>query len=151
MRAPGRDIRLVIIGRRGWASKEEIAEIGRLQHDGTVFWPGYVTNDQRDELYAGAAALLMPSVYEGFGMPLIEAMAAGLPCLCSAIPVFKEVAGEEALLLDPTHLEDWSAALDRLLNDPSLAARLRDSGLARAAAFTKDRTAREFVRALEQV
>ena len=84
-------------------------------------------------------------------MPLIEAMAAGVPCLCAAIPVFQEVAGEAALMLDPSRLEDWAAGLDRLLNEPALAAGLRDSGLRRAADFTKDRTAQEFMRALDQV
>jgi glycosyltransferase involved in cell wall biosynthesis len=151
LRERGRDLRLVVVGRRGWVSSEEFAAIKQLETSGSVEWPGYVTDDERDALYVGATALLLPSVYEGFGLPLIEAMAAGVPCLCSSIPVFREVAGDAALSLDPGRPEDWVDALDDLLDKPELAAKLREAGLARAAAYSREMTAEAFAVALSQL
>ena len=150
LRERGRDLRLVVVGRRGWASDQEVARLRELEKTGTVVWPGYVTDEQRDGLYAEASALLLPSVYEGFGMPLVEAMAAGVPCCCSSIPVFEEVAGDAALRLDPTQPDRWVEALDELLSSPTLSSRLRLAGLARAATFTRERTAQAFACALDQ-
>jgi len=150
LRAKGRNLRLVVVGRRGWVSDQEVAALRELEAQGTVTWPGYVTDEQRDALYAGAAALLLPSVYEGFGMPLVEAMAAGVPCVCSSIPVFDEVAGDAAIRLNPAKPDDWVAALDELLADPELAAKLKDAGLLRAAAYSLERTGRAFAQALAQ-
>jgi alpha-1,3-rhamnosyl/mannosyltransferase len=150
LRENGRDLRLAILGRRGWASESEIAGINDLQERGAVVWPGYVTDEERDVMYGRASALLMPSVYEGFGMPLIEAMAAGIPCLCSDIPVFEEVAGGAAILLDPSRPDDWVDAIGELLDRPELAGKLREAGLAQAATYSRQRTAEAFALALGQ-
>jgi glycosyltransferase involved in cell wall biosynthesis len=150
LRERGRNLRLVLVGRRGWASDEEVAQLRDMERQGIVAWPGYVSDEQRDALYAGASALLLPSVYEGFGMPLVEAMAAGVPCCCSSIPVFDEVAGGAALSLDPARSDDWAEAIEGLLSDPGEAVALKTAGFARAATFSPEKTARAFALALAQ-
>ncbi len=150
LRTRGHDLQLVIVGSRGWARKSEIEEIQAAQAAGIAVWPGYVSDDERDALYASATALLLPSVYEGFGMPMIEAMAAGLPCVCSGIPVFDEVSGGAALSADPRNPAEWADCVDELMAKPGLAAKLRADGLDRAAFFTRERTALAFRDALLQ-
>ena len=103
---------------------------------------GAVSESTLRSLYRGAAALVYPSRYEGFGLPLVEAMASGTPVLASRAASIPEVVGESGMLLDPDDSRRWADAIVHVITDPVLRARLRDDGLARAAMFTWERTAR---------
>jgi alpha-1,3-rhamnosyl/mannosyltransferase len=93
------------------------------------------------QLYAGAAAFVYPSRYEGFGLPLLEAMAAGTPVVAARAASIPEVVGEAGILVDPDSEEEFAQALDRVLTDEELARRLREAGRRRAQSFSWERTA----------
>src|SRR6185295_12536495 len=103
---------------------------------------GSVSEDRVHALYRGALALVYPSLYEGFGLPLVEAMASGTPVLASHQASIPEVLGGAGLLLDPGDVSAWREALIRLVHDEALRNDLRARGLARSATFTWQRTAR---------
>jgi len=103
---------------------------------------GAVSESTLRSLYHGAAALVYPSRYEGFGLPLVEAMASGTPVLASRAASIPEVVGESGVLLDPDDHRRWAEAIVHVITDPVLRARLRHDGLARAAMFTWEKTAR---------
>lgn len=102
---------------------------------------GRVTNEELAALYASATVLAFPSLTEGFGLPPLEAMSMGCPVVASTGGAVPEVCGEAALYADPRKPEDWVAAVDKVLSDPELEARLSAAGRARAAEFTWDRSA----------
>jgi alpha-1,3-rhamnosyl/mannosyltransferase len=103
---------------------------------------GPVDEDRLHALYRGATALVYPSRYEGFGLPLVEAMASGTPVLASRAASIPEVVGDAALLLDADDTTGWMDAIIRVVNDEALRARMAAAGTARAATFTWTRTAR---------
>jgi glycosyltransferase involved in cell wall biosynthesis len=102
---------------------------------------GWVSRQELAELYRRAYACVYPSTFEGFGLPVLEAMAAGVPTACSDIEPLASLAGEAALQFDPTDDEALLAALERLISDEDLRARLAREGPRRAADFSWDRTA----------
>jgi alpha-1,3-rhamnosyl/mannosyltransferase len=137
---------LALVGPTGWdaqpllaAADADPAGIRRL---------GFVPDDDLAALYAGCDAFAYPSLYEGFGLPVLEAMAAGAPVLTSDVSGLPEVAGDAAVLVDPLEVAAIAAGLTRLLTDPALRADLARRGRARAAAFSWERTARETLDAL---
>ena len=113
---------------------------------------GWIDDAQLEGLYAAATCLVFPSLAEGFGLPILEAMARGLPVACSSVSALPEVAGDAALLFDPYTIEAIAGAIAALLDDAALRARLAERGRARAATFTWERaaagTAASYVRAL---
>jgi glycosyltransferase involved in cell wall biosynthesis len=106
-----------------------------------VVLTGYVSEPQKVALLTGAAALVYPSLYEGFGLPVLEAMACGTPVLTSNVSALPEVAGDAALLVDPRDTDAVAAGMQRLLEDEALGRRLADAGLIRAARFRWQETA----------
>ena len=107
-----------------------------------VEWSGYVDGPRLLEAYRQACVFVLPSLYEGFGLPVLEAMACGTPVVCSRVSSLPEVAGDAALLVDPRDPEAISSALIRVLTEPVLAARLRAAGIERARLFSWNQAAR---------
>ena len=132
---------LVLAGPMGWDARSLLSEIAR-PGPGTVTFTGWVRPEALDALYRGADAFVYPSLYEGFGLPVLEAMARGRPCVVSSTSSLPEVAGDAAVLVDPRSEADLAAALERVVSDAYLAARLAEAGRARAGEFSWDRTAR---------
>jgi glycosyltransferase involved in cell wall biosynthesis len=113
-----------------------------LRVAGDVRFLGWSAAEELEGLWAIADAFVYPSLYEGFGLPVLEAMARGVPVACSNTSSLPEVAGDAALLFDPRDERQIAAAMQRLLNEPELTRRLREAGLRRAAQYTWERTAK---------
>jgi glycosyltransferase involved in cell wall biosynthesis len=120
----------------------ELRELARrLGVEDAISWPAWVTGEELEGLYAAASCLVFPSLYEGFGLPVLEAMARGVPVATSGRASLREVAGEAALLFDPEDVDAIRAAIERLVYDEPERRRLAEAGRARAATFTWERTA----------
>jgi alpha-1,3-rhamnosyl/mannosyltransferase len=134
---------LVLVGGPGWMDEALARSLEVGVSEGWLHRPGYVSGAELAALYRAASLLAAPSLYEGFGLPLLEALAAGTPVVASDLPVFREVAGDAALYAPPGRPDRWAEQIARLLADPALAARLAEGGRERAAAFRWERAAEE--------
>jgi len=127
---------LLLVGNRGWHDADVLASIERLGLRGAVRVLGYAPNDDLVALYNLAEALAFPSLYEGFGLPVVEAMACGTPVVTSPNGSLGEIVGQAAELVDPTQVEGIAAGLRRVLSDRQRHAELQAAGLRRAAEFS---------------
>ena len=143
-----REWRLTITGMRGFFADALDALIAELGLKDSVTLTGWIPKEELLGLYARAHAFVYPSTFEGFGMPVLEAMAAGIPVACSDIPPLREVAGEAALFFDPRNEDAIAMALDRIVIDEPLRARLGHAGPERARHFSWEKAARETLLAL---
>ncbi len=140
--------KLVLAGLRGFRTPEIEALIAELGVGERVTIPGWLPRAELMQLYARARAFVYPSTFEGFGMPILEAMAAGIPVACSDIPPLREVAGEAALFFDPLDEAALGEALDRITSDQELRKTLAQAGPEQARPFTWRRTAERTLQAL---
>jgi glycosyltransferase involved in cell wall biosynthesis len=149
VRLPGDAPALVLAGAKGWYFERIAAVIAKRGLGKRVLLPGYVADDDVPALLTGATALVYPSLYEGFGLPALEAMACGTPVLAADTSSLPEVVGEAGLLVDPLDVDAIATAMQRLLTDGALRAALSRQGRARAKRFSWDRCARETLAVLE--
>ncbi len=141
---------LVIAGGKGWLYQDILDEVGRWGLSGRVRFPGFVDDRDLPALYSAAAVLAYPSLYEGFGLPVLEAMACGTPVITSNVSSLPEVAGEAALMVSPTDVAALREALQRVLTDATLRATMVERGLAQARRFTWEGAARQLHQVLER-
>ena len=138
-----RDTKLVLVGGKGWLYDELFARVEALGMSGNVIFAGYVANKDLPLWYSAATTFAYPSLYEGFGMPVLEAQACGTPVLTSTASSLPEAAGDGALMVDANDVDAIAAGLSRMLSEETLRRELRERGLAHASQFTWEQTARE--------
>lgn len=136
LRRFGMPHRLVVAGKRGWLEEPVFAEVDRLGLGDRVAFMDFVPDRLLPALYNHSALLVQPSFYEGFGIPLLEAMACGTPAVISNRPSLPEIAGGAAVEVEPCDIAALAGTIRELLGDPVRLQRLRDAGLRRAQAFS---------------
>jgi len=141
---------LVLAGKRGWLCESLYGQVRRLNLEGRVRLPGYVPDAHKAALLSGALAFVFPSLYEGFGLPVLEAQACGCPVLTSTTSSLPEVAGDAALLVDPEDTAALRAALRRIVTDRALRRRLVERGLANVGRFSWTASARSVLALIER-
>jgi len=142
------DVRLVIVGKQGWLYEQILALARSLEVAERVVFTGYAPAEDLPALLSGALAYVLPSWYEGFGLPVLEAMACDTPVICSNVSSLPEVAGDAALLFDPADVRALTRALDQVCSDQQLRLRMIERGRRQAQAFSWQRCAQQVLGAL---
>ncbi|MBI4994380.1 glycosyltransferase family 4 protein [Candidatus Peregrinibacteria bacterium] len=132
---------LVIIGGRGWKSAKLQKKINENKKN--IIWITHCPPEDLIAFYKSAKIFVFPSIYEGFGLPPLEAMAAGCPVICSNASSLKEVCGDAAILINPAHPQELKNAIEKLWNDENLQNSLREKGLTQAKKFSWQKTAKK--------
>ena len=141
---------LVLAGKRGWLDNETRRAAQRQDMSAGIRFTGYVADEHLNALYSAATCFVYPSYFEGFGLPILEAMKCGTPVIAGNRTSIPEVAGQAALLFDPFDVQSLVEALKRVLNDPQYRAMLSAKGLQRASEFSWQTTARLTLAAYEK-
>ncbi|HXX70216.1 MAG TPA: glycosyltransferase family 1 protein, partial [Polyangiaceae bacterium] len=138
-RAQGRQ--LVVVGGRGWRDRQLVRELKARTADQRVRWLGYVNEPDLVALYSGADLFVLASTLEGFGLPVLEALACGTPVVASDVSALREVGGDVARFVPPGNVAAFAGAIEDALHDPQCAIAARDAGPVRASHFSWTRTA----------
>jgi alpha-1,3-rhamnosyl/mannosyltransferase len=136
---------LVLVGMNGWHTSELEQQIAPLVRAGEVRQIGYLPREELASVIAGALTLIYPSIYEGFGLPPLEAMACGVPVIAAEVSSLPEVVSDTGLLINPHDDEAVAQAIQRLVTDHDFRRHLSQKALARSAEFTWDKCARQTV------
>jgi len=147
---PSLEHQLVLVGTKLWLHESIFEVIRNLDLESHVKWLGYVPFEDLPALLNGAELFAFPSLYEGFGLPHLEAMSCGTPVICSRASSLPEVVGDAGLMFDPYRVKDIAEAMHRTLTDSQLRLSLREKGLKRSHMFSWDKTARATLAAYEE-
>jgi glycosyltransferase involved in cell wall biosynthesis len=148
------DAKLVLAGGLGWLTDEIFNAVKLAGVEDRVIWPGFIAPAEKTLWYSAATAFVYPSIYEGFGLPPLEAMACGTPVIVSNAASLPEVMGDAGISIDPQDVKGWAAAMTRVWGAETYRAELANRGLAQAKKFRWIETARattsSYRRALEK-
>ena len=129
-------MKLVIAGGKGWLYEKIFARVEELGLEDEIIFPGFVADEDLPALYNLAELFVFPSLYEGFGLPPLEAMACGTPVVTSDRPSLPEVVGEAGLMVEATDSQELAEAMEQVLRDEDLSREMREKGLRQAEKFT---------------
>ena len=145
------DIPLVLTGWQGWGEKQWLDRIKNARFKNPIYFTGHIPDRDLQAIYTGAMALIYPSIYEGFGLPIIEAMACGCPVICSNTASMPEVAGNAAILIDPSKSDDLAQAIESILYDTELRNSFAIKGVMQASHFSWKDTAQKTLALFKEV
>lgn len=146
-----KDYKLVITGKMGWYYDDLFKQVERLGLEKRVIFTGYINNKDKNALYNGAEIFTFPSIYEGFGFTVLEAMTCGIPVISSNASSLPEVVGDGGILLSPSDELSWTRHIKEILTNKVLRRRLVQKGLKQSAKFSWERTARETIAVYEDL
>lgn len=136
LKTAGIEHKLVIAGKLGWNYKAVFAAISQLAVNNDIIFTDYILDKDMPLIYNGASVFVYPSLYEGFGIPVIEAMACGIPVITSNVSSLPEVAGKAAILVDPNNADEIASSIAKVINNPFLAQKMSLDGIKRAELFS---------------
>ena len=142
---------LVIAGGKGWHYQEIFAEVNQHRLQERVRFPGFIDDDDLPGLYSAAALFVYPSLYEGFGLPVLEAMACGTPVIASNTSALPEVVGKAGLLVNPLAVEAMAGAMAKVLNNADLSQKLSQAGLKQASKFSWTNMAEKLIKLYKKI
>jgi len=143
------EYQLVLAGFKGWENREIMDLIEQNREN--IHYLGYISDEELAKVYNLASLFVYPSFYEGFGLPVLEAMACGTPVLCSNVTSLPEVGGDAVVYCDPSHSEDIQDKITLVVTDEELQKSMRQKGILRAKQFTWEKSAREHIRVFKEV
>jgi glycosyltransferase involved in cell wall biosynthesis len=149
LRRQGEDVRLVVVGQRGWLYHDFLASLERFEPRHAVILPGFVPDEDLPTVYSGATMTVLASLYEGFGLPILESMACGTPVVSSWTSSLPELGGDAVCYFDPQNVEEMATVIQKVWCDAGLRQKMRQQGFVQAARFSWDRTAEETMRVYE--
>ncbi|MFL5733693.1 MAG: glycosyltransferase family 4 protein [Chloroflexia bacterium] len=144
------DVKLAVVGKAQWKESEIYRRVTELQIEDRVVFTGYMDDEDLALLYQGSLGLVYPSIYEGFGLPILEAMACGAPVICSNTSSMPEVAGDAAILVDPLNVGEIAEAIASVVQSSAVREQLRERGRRQAALFSWENTARQTLEVYER-
>jgi len=142
---------LILAGPKSWLYEEDFRLIESLGIKDRIIMPGYIPDEDLSYLYNGAKLFVFPSLYEGFGLPPLEAMACGVPVITSNVSSLPEVVGDAGFMVDPYRVNELTGAMNLVLSDENLQEEMREKGLNRAKMFSWEKCARETLKVYEEV
>jgi glycosyltransferase involved in cell wall biosynthesis len=147
----GEDYKLVLVGRYGWMYEELLKQINNLDLEGMIHFTGYVSQEDLPLVYNLSSLFVYPTIYEGFGLPVLEAMACGVPVITTDVSSLPEIVGEAGMLVPVNDVKALYGAMIEVLRDEDLRRKMINKGIQRAAKFTWEQTAKLTFQVYQQV